>query len=282
MSKTSQFTTPTAPTWCPGCGNWGIFSSLQQALIKSGLAPHQVVIVTDVGCSGNMADFIKAYVFHSLHGRALPVAAGIKLANHQLPVIAVIGDGGNYGEGLNHFINLMRGNHDLTVLVHNNYLYSLTTGQYSPTTPKGTITKSTPQGSIEKALNPLALALVNHATFCARGYAYQTDHLANLISQAIKHQGFSLIDILQPCVTFNKSQTVNNWYQKKVYQLKTSFKQKIKAIEEAQRTDKLAIGVFWQEKKPAYHQQVKILKKLPLVKQPIKKINIAKLIKEFV
>jgi 2-oxoglutarate/2-oxoacid ferredoxin oxidoreductase subunit beta len=132
------------PTWCPGCGNFSIWSALKNALISINLPHEQIVIVYDVGCSGNMADFIKTYSFHALHGRAIPPAVGIKLANSDLKVIVVIGDGGGYGEGLTHFLNEMRGNHDIAVLVHDNHRYSLTTGQMSPTTAKGTKTKSTP------------------------------------------------------------------------------------------------------------------------------------------
>lgn len=278
----NQYNTKIKPTWCPGCGNFAIFTALKQALLKLGLKPHETAIVTDVGCSGNMADFINAYTFHSLHGRALPVAAGIKLANHKLAVIAVIGDGGCYGEGLTHYINLMRGNHDITVLVHDNYLYGLTTGQYSPTTPKGTKTKSTPEGSVEEALNPLALALANQTSFSARGYAFEIPHLTNLIFKAIKHPGFSLVDILQPCVTFNKIQTIENWYQQKVYKLKTKFKNKETAFKEVLKNDKLGIGIFWQESKQTYHQQEEVLKQKPLVQKPIDKIDISKFVEEFV
>jgi len=277
----NQFNSHIQPTWCPGCGNFAIFTALKQALAELKIKAYQAVIVTDVGCSGNMADFLKTYTFHALHGRALPPAAGIKLANHNLPVIVIIGDGGCYGEGLTHFINLMRGNHQITVLVHDNYLYSLTTGQYSPTTPKGTVTKSTPEGSIEEPLNPLSLALANQATFAARGYALKTIHLTKLIKQAINHPGFSLIDILQPCLTFNKNQTVENWYQKKVYKLKKPFTKISQALEESLKTDKLAIGKFWQEKKPPYHQAIGFLKK-PLVEKEISNINIKKLIEEFI
>lgn len=278
---TKKFDTHIQPTWCPGCGNFAIFTALKRALTKLNLAPHQVVVVTDVGCSGNMADFINVYGFHALHGRALPVAVGVKLANHSLPVIAIIGDGGCYGEGLTHYINLMRGNHDITVLVHDNFLYTLTTGQYSPTTPKGTITKSTPEGAIEEALNPISLALANNATFVARGYAFEIDHLTDLIYQAIKHSGFALVDILQPCITFNKTQTLD-WYKQRIYKLKSSFKTKDEAFKQALKINKLPIGIFWQEKKSAYHQEIRALKDKPLVKKPIDKINIKRLIEEFI
>lgn len=280
MINTNQYNTSFPPTWCPGCGNWGVFDALKNALSQLNLNPSNIVVVADIGCSGNMADFLKVNMFHSLHGRALPVASGIKLANHKLHVIAVLGDGACYGEGLNHFINLMRGNHDITILVQNNYLYSLTTGQYSPTTPKGTITKSTPEGSIEQSLNPLALALVNHGTFVARGYAFEQKHLTSLIKDAIKHIGFSFIDILQPCITLNKNQTIN-WYKQRVYKLNNIFINKQMALEEALKTEKLGIGIFHQENKLAYHQEVGLLQEMPLVDISIEKIDINKLIEEF-
>lgn len=274
-----KFDTHIKPTWCPGCGNFGIFTALKQALGELKIEPHQLVVVTDVGCSGNMADFIKAYVFHALHGRTLPVAAGVKLANHKLKVLAIIGDGGCYGEGLTHYVNLMRGNHDICVLVHDNNLYGLTTGQYSPTTPKGTITKSTPEGSIEEALNPIALALANKGTFVARGFAGDISHLKNLIIKGIRRTGFSLIDIFQPCVTWNKNQTFE-YYQEKVYKLEKPLDRQ-KAFEKALDLEKLAIGVFYQEKRKAYHQEVSELQEKTMVERSIKKVDIGKLLEKF-
>lgn len=281
MLNINQYNTHVTPTWCPGCGNWGIFQALKTALVNLQLNPWEVVVVTDIGCAGNMADFINTFTFHSLHGRSLPVGAGIKLANHHLKVICIIGDGACYGEGLNHFINLMRGNHDITVLVHDNFLYSLTTGQYSPTTPKGTITKSTPEGSLEEALNPLALSLANQATFCARGYALEINHLSGLLIQAIKHEGFALIDILQPCITLNKNQNPD-WYKSKVIKLNSPFKSRVAALEEAQLKDKLSIGLFWQSIEPAYHQQLASLKDKTLIEKSIFSINLDTNIKEFI
>lgn len=276
--KTNIFNSKIKPTWCPGCSNYAIFEALKKALARLDIKPHQAIVVTDVGCSGNMADFINCYGFHALHGRAIPPAVGIKLANHKLPVIVIIGDGGCYGEGLTHFINLMRGNHDITVLVHDNFLYSLTTGQYSPTTPKGTITKSTPLGAIEEALNPLALAIANHASFASRGYAYEVSHLTNLIAEAIRHNGFGLVDILQPCLTFNRNQDLN-WYQKRISKLRNPFKNKSMSFKASLNLNKLAIGIFWQESRPSYHQQERVIQKQTLVEKRIDSINIGNLVK---
>lgn len=258
MTTNYQRTTKIHPTWCPGCGNFGIFGALKQALDQLSISPHQLALVYDIGCSGNMADFYFGYGFHSLHGRALPVAAGIKLANPKIPAIAVIGDGGCFGEGLGHFISLARGNHDIVVLSHDNYLYSLTTGQMSPTTKKGTITASTPDGSVEEAFNPIANAIINHATFVARGFAGDIPNLAALIVAAIEHRGFSFIDILQPCVTFNKTMTYD-WYRNRIYHLestKLDLSNKTFALQKALETEQFPLGIFYQISKPTYHEQV--------------------------
>ncbi len=282
MINPNVYETAISPTFCPGCGNWGISQALKEALGELQLAPHEVVITYDVGCNANMADFIKTYAFHGLHGRSVPAAAGIKLANHHLTVLALIGDGGFYGEGASHFLSLMRGNHDLTVLVHDNERYSLTTGQFSPTTPKRTITPSTPEGSIEEALNPLALALMNHATFVARGFAGDIPHLKNLIIKGIQHVGFSLIEILQPCVIWNRQKTYD-WYREKIYQLEPSYQpnERLNALKKALETTKLPVGIFYQEKKKAYHEEVAALREKPLSQQTIATIDIGELLKDF-
>jgi 2-oxoglutarate ferredoxin oxidoreductase subunit beta len=278
-----QRLTSISPTWCPGCGNFGILTAINKALDKLSLASHQTVFVYDVGCSGNMADFVFSYGFHGLHGRALPLAAGIKLANHQLNVICIIGDGGCYGEGLNHLIELAKGNHDITVITHSNYRYSLTTGQKSPITPKGTKTPSTPDGSIEESLNPLVIALTNHATFVARGFSSDTSHLTELLTAAITHTGFALLDVLQLCPTYNKDMT-QQWYQKHVYNLADSGHQlsnRAAALKKAQEKSRLPVGIFFQQQKPAYHQQLPVLTSRPLVQQKIDRIDIAPLLTEF-
>lgn len=274
---------PKNPTWCPGCGNYGIWGAIRSGLNSVGCPQEKIVIAYDVGCSGNMADFNQYYGFHCLHGRALPIAAGIKLANHNLKVLCVIGDGGCYGEGATHFINLMRGNHDITVLVHNNHRYSLTTGQMSPTTAKGTKTKSTPEGSIEMPLNPIALAIANNATFIAREFAGNIPLLSQRIAEAVNHKGFSLIDILQPCVIFNPEQSYE-WYRKNMVSLeaeKHDPQNKEVAFRQALRSDKLATGVFYQEELPAYHEQVSCLKEKTLVQQQIESIDLGEILHQF-
>lgn len=272
------FQTNITPTWCPGCGNFGILSALKQALDAKKLKPHQFTLVYDIGCSGNMADFVYSYGFHGLHGRALPLAAGIKLANHNLPVIAIIGDGGCFGEGLNHFISLARGNHDILVITHDNYLYSLTTGQISPISQKGTISPSTPFGSIEEPFNQLGTAILNHATFVARGFAGNIPNLTNLITQGLNHQGFAFLDVLQPCSTYNKKMTFQ-WYRNHIYPLDQQHDPTNKklALEKTLEIDKLPTGIFYQVKKATFHKQV-LHGSQPLSQKNISSIDIENLI----
>ncbi len=274
--ETSQF-----PTWCPGCGDFGIWTALKNALVELSISPDQMLIVFGVGCSGNMASFVKAYGFHGLHGRPLPVAEGAKMANHKLPVVVIAGDGDTYGEGMNHFLNAIRGNHDITLIVHDNQVYGLTTGQNSPTAMKGVKAKSTPMGVIEEPVNPIALALGAGASFIARGFAGNTKHLTNLMVQAMRHRGFSLIDVLQPCVTFNKLNTFQ-WFYRRVYELeKESYKptDKNKAWEKSQEgPDKMPIGIFYKrEDRLSYEDELPQIIEQPLVKQDATKRDIGPL-----
>lgn len=274
---------PNTPTWCPGCGNFGIWGAIKLALDKLDYPKENIVLFYDVGCSGNMADFNQYYGFHSLHGRAIPPAAGLKLANHNLKALVIIGDGGCYGEGGTHFINLMRGNHDITVLVHDNHRYSLTTGQMSPTTKKGAKTKSTPFGAIEEAFNPLAIAVSNHATFIAREFSGDIPKLATRIQESLNHDGFSLIDVLQPCPVFNPQQSYQ-WYRDNMVNIKAENHEpnnRELAWKQAMRTDKLPIGLFYKEAKPAYHQQVSTIKDKPLVEKNIETVDLSSIISDF-
>lgn len=258
------------PTWCPGCGNWGIWGALKQAIVESNIDCENLVIVYDVGCGGNMADFIHAYGVHGLHGRPLPVAAGIKLANHKLTVICVTGDGGCLGEGMGHFIACARANYDIKVFIHNNGVYGLTTGQVAPTSKSGFKSKSTPAGVIEKGVNACALAILTGATFAARSFSQDINFTKDLMKQAIVHSGFSVIDILQPCVTWNKGFGYD-FYRSRVYKLenhdimnRNSALQK--AMEHEDDWEKLPIGLFYEDKiKKAYHYLLPQIKEKGLV-----------------
>lgn len=191
------------PDWCPGCGDFGVLSALQRACAELGLRPHEILTVSGIGCSSNLPGYFNANGMHTLHGRALAVATGAKLGNHELNVIVTGGDGDGYGIGGNHFAHIARRNVDLTYVVMNNQIYGLTTGQISPTSSLGMRTKSTPFGSVEMPVNPITSAIMNGATFVARGYSSDVRHLTDLIKKAILHKGFSLVDIFSPCVTFN-------------------------------------------------------------------------------
>ena len=200
--------------WCPGCGDFGIVTALQMALAKLQIPPHQVAMVSGIGCSGKTPHYIHTYGFHTLHGRVMPSVTGLKLANHKLTVIGVGGDGDGYGIGAGHFVNGGRRNLDMTYIIFNNDVYALTKGQASPTIKKGLKTKSMPDESIMEALNPVALALACGYTFVARGYALDVKHLAELIAQGIRHRGSSLIDVFQTCPTYNDLHS-KSWYEGK-------------------------------------------------------------------
>mgnify|MGYP001587565340 CR=1 FL=1 len=238
--------TSITPTWCPGCGNFGIWAALKLAIEKSAIPLKDLVIVYDIGCAGNMNSFLSVYGFHGLHGRAIPAAAGIILANPKLKVIVVTGDGGLLGEGLTHFIHACRANLDLTVLLHNNQMYSLTTGQSSPTSMLGTKGKATPQGVTDKPLVPISMAILAGATYTARAFAPDIPQTEGLITAAINHPGFSLVEVLQPCVTYNKLNTAT-WFKERLEPLQKLPSTDIEAIDLATWSDTtIYTGVFKQ------------------------------------
>jgi len=260
------------PDWCPGCGDFGVLKSLKEAIVELKIPPHKVLIVSGIGCSSNLPGFIHAYGVHSLHGRALPVATGAALANHDLHVIAVGGDGDGFGIGMGHFIHAMRRNLNLTYIVMDNEIYGLTTGQASPTTTEGHKTKSTPRGNVEKPVQPLALALATGATYVARGFSGEPRQLTKLTAGAIAHRGFSLIDVFSPCVTFNKVNTYP-WFKERVYKLEDESYDPSdlagamqKALEFGSR---LPIGLLYQTQRPTYEDSEPVFQKGPLVEQPL-------------
>ena len=195
------------PDWCAGCGDFGVLNSLRKACLDLGLKPHEILTISGIGCSSNFPGFFNSYGMHTLHGRSLAVATGAKMANHELTVFVTGGDGDGYGIGGNHFTHTARRNVDLTYIVMDNEIYGLTTGQLSPTSSLDMKTKSSPHGSIEFPFNPVTSAIMNGATFVARGFSSDTKHLTMLMKQAIEHKGFSLISIFSPCITFNHDNT---------------------------------------------------------------------------
>ena len=269
--------------WCPGCGDFGILIALKGALAKVGAEPHETVVASGIGCAGKLPHYIKTYGFEGLHGRSLPAASAIHLANDRLTVVAVGGDGDGYGIGMGHFVHSMRRNMNMTYVVHNNEIYGLTTGQTSPTTKKGTKTKSTPSGAIEKEVNPLLIALSAGATFVARGFSGDIPYLSNLIAEGIKHRGIALIDVLQPCVTYRKDLPYEP-YQKMIYKLETEGHDSTNleaAMKKSQETARWPIGIFYKEERPIYTDEIPFIKDSPLVKHDISNVDITKYVEEF-
>lgn len=243
--------------WCPGCGNFGILPALKQALLASGLAPHQVLLVSGIGQAAKTPHYLNANVFNGLHGRSLPVATGARLANPTLKVIAESGDGCMYGEGGNHFLAAIRRNINVTVLVHNNQVYGLTKGQASPTSDPGFTTKAQPNGVQAAAFNPLAVAVAMKAGFVARGFSGMKEHLAGIIRRAIQHEGFALVDILQPCISFNKVNTFK-WYKARCKPLPDDYDTHDwhKAMDTAETWgDQIPIGVIFESSEKPYESR---------------------------
>ena len=257
--------------WCPGCGNFSILKALKKALVDIQQEPHELVIVSGIGQAPKTPHYLRCNCFNGLHGRTLPVATGIRLANHKLTVIAQGGDGDGYGEGGNHFLHAMRRNINITYLVHNNQVYGLTKGQTSPTSDYGFVTRTTPRGAISPACNPLLLAIASDCSFVARGFAGEIDHLAGLIKAGIRHRGFALIDILQPCVSFNRVNTFK-WYSDRVYQIDDDSNydvaNRLQAFEKAQEWgDKIPIGLLYRNQRPTLEQQIPAIAGQALVTQ---------------
>ncbi|OGH18052.1 MAG: hypothetical protein A3F31_03900 [Candidatus Levybacteria bacterium RIFCSPHIGHO2_12_FULL_38_12] len=281
------------PNWCPGCGDFGVWVSLKNAIVQLGLNPWEVVLVSGIGCSSKLPYWVKTYGFNGLHGRPMPVAEGIKLANHGLTVIVIGGDGDQYGEGGNHLLHAARRNIDLTVIVHNNQVYGLTTGQFSPTTDIGEKNKANPNPIMEAPVNPIEFALAAGATYVARGFAGDHKQETELITAGIKHKGFAMIDIMQPCVTFNHKNTFS-WFYERVYTLEQEghdIKDKIKAFQRAEEwplrrplsegeKEKVATGIFYQEDRPTWEDVTPQLGSTPLVKHTIDNRDITLLLEE--
>jgi 2-oxoglutarate ferredoxin oxidoreductase subunit beta len=257
--------------WCPGCGNFSILKALKNALVELQQEPHMLAIVSGIGQAPKTPHYLRCNCFNGLHGRTLPVATGIKLANHTLTVLALGGDGDGYGEGGNHFLHVMRRNINITYLVHNNQVYGLTKGQTSPTSDSGFVTNTSPRGAISPACNPLLLAVASDCSFVARGFAGEVDHLAGLIKAGIQHEGFALIDILQPCVSFNRVNTFK-WYADRVYQIgddsNYDVSNRLNAFEKAREWgDKIPIGLIYRNQRPTLEDQIPAIAIKPLVAQ---------------
>ncbi len=241
--------------WCPGCGNHSVLQAEKRALARLGLKPHDCIFVSGIGQAAKSPHYMNVNLFNGLHGRALPAATGIKLANPEAEVIVQSGDGCNYGEGGNHFLAALRRNVNITLLAHDNQIYGLTKGQASPTTAKGHKTKGQPAGNPSEAFNPIGVAVSMRAGFVARGFAGMPEHLTEMIVQAIEHPGFSLVDILQPCVSFNKVNTFS-WYKERCYILQdhdpTQWDQAMAISQEW--GDRIPLGVIYRSDRPTFEQ----------------------------
>jgi len=273
MLDLKLYQSPERPTWCPGCGDYGILAAAKKALAELEIPPHRALIVSGIGCGSKLPHYMKVNGFHGIHGRALPIATGAKLANHELAVLVVAGDGDSYGIGGNHLLHACRRNPDITHLVEDNRIYGLTKGQYSPTSELGFITVTSPEGTVELGVNPLAVAIAAGASFVARGYVGKLEHLVGLIAQGVQHKGYALIDVLQPCVTFNRVNTYD-FYNERVYKLEeTDYDphDRLAAFQKALEWDeRIPIGIFYQEERPTHEERFPVLREGPLVEQILK------------
>jgi 2-oxoglutarate ferredoxin oxidoreductase subunit beta len=271
------------PAWCPGCGNFPILKTFKDTMVELGIEPHQFTIVSGIGQAAKFPHYTKCNTFNGLHGRALPAATGIKLANHQMPGIAVTGDGDCYGEGGNHLMAAIRRNINVKLFVHDNQIYGLTKGQPSPTTGEGMVTKNMPFGVIAEQFNPMALAVALDCSFAARGFAADTEHLKALMKEAMNHKGFALVDILQPCVTFNKINTYE-WYRKRVYPVESDYnpEDRTAAFQKAlEWGDRIPIGIIYRNHRPVFEERLPMLFEKPLVHQAFDTAKILMTLKEF-
>jgi len=271
------------PAWCPGCGNYAILKTFRDAVVELGLEPHQFTMVSGIGQAAKFPHYVRCNTFNGLHGRALPVATGIRLANHEMPVIISTGDGDCYGEGGNHFVHGIRRNINVKLFVHDNQIYGLTKGQPSPTSMEGMVTKNQPFGVFSEQLNPMVLAIAMDCSFVARGFAGDGDQLKELMKAAIRHKGFALLDILQPCVTFNKINTYD-WYRQRVYHIEPEYntEDRIEAFKRAlEWGDRIPTGIIYRNSRPVLEERIPVIQDKPLVKQTFDKEKLEATLKEF-
>ncbi|NLO09796.1 MAG: 2-oxoacid:ferredoxin oxidoreductase subunit beta [Clostridiales bacterium] len=256
--------------WCPGCGNFSILSCLRTALEELGKDPHEVLMAAGIGQAAKTPQYISANTFCGLHGRSLPAATAAKIANEGLTVVVNTGDGDSYGEGGNHFIHAIRRNVNIAHFVHDNQIYGLTKGQSSPTTATGQLTNAQADGNLNSPLNPVLLAIAAGAGFVARSFSGDQKHLIAMMKEAISYKGYALVDIFQPCVSFNKINTFS-WYKNRVYHLEEDYDPSDKAramIRSMEFGDRIPIGILYREDRPDYHDMNKVLAgKEPLVDQ---------------
>ena len=275
MSTIKDYSNDIRPTWCSGCGDYGIWNALKRAFVKANLEPHQIMMVTGIGCGSKMNDYMQTNGLDTLHGRTVAAATGFRLANHEMKVICVHGDGDGYGEGGNHFLHAARRNIGIVDLIENNHVYGLTKGQYSPTSQDGFVTKTSPEGALDRSMNPLALALSQGATFVARGLSLDIDQLVNLVVEALNHRGYALIDVMQPCVSFNRAMSYD-WYRQRVYKVEETGHDPADRMAAMERAfeypggKRIPTGIIYRDESvPAYEEQLPTLNRGALVSQPL-------------
>jgi 2-oxoglutarate ferredoxin oxidoreductase subunit beta len=260
MVSRADYASQEEPTWCKGCGNYGIMNAVKMALAEQEIAPHQVIVITGIGCGSKLPHYATINGLHTLHGRPVPVATGARLANRDLHIMTVHGDGDGYGMGLGHFAHAARRNIGIVDVIQNNRVYGLTRGQYSPTSKPGMVTPTSPEGAIDGPVPPLALAITMGATFVARGYPGQLPHLVSILREALQHRGYALVDVLQPCVTFNRP-SAYDFYNPRVYKLDEAghdVTDRTAAWERAlEWGDRIPIGIFYRtEDVPSYEEHL--------------------------
>lgn len=287
MATFKEFRNNVKPNWCPGCGDFSVQAAIQRAAANVGLEPEQLAVISGIGCSGRISGYINAYGLHGIHGRSLPIAQGVKLANRELTVIASGGDGDGFAIGMGHTVHAIRRNLDVTYIVMDNQIYGLTKGQTSPRSAEGFKTKSTPEGSIESTLSPLEIALSAGATFVAQSFSSDLKQLTMLIEEGLKHKGFSLINVFSPCVTFNKVNTYD-WFKENIVNLEQfpdyDPSNRIAAMTKIMETGGMVTGLIYQNKeRKAYDEMIVGFKPEGLAKQDLKlsREDFDKLLTEF-
>ncbi len=273
MATFKEFRNNVKPNWCPGCGDFSIQAAIQRASANVGLEPEQLAVVSGIGCSGRISGYINAYGFHGIHGRALPIAQGVKLANRELTVIASGGDGDGFAIGMGHTVHAIRRNVNITYIVMDNQIYGLTKGQTSPRSAEGFKTKSTPDGSIETTLSPLEIALSAGATFVAQSFSSDLKQLTSLIEQGIRHEGFSLINVFSPCVTFNKINTYD-WFKQNIVNLEQfpdyDPTNRVVAMNKIMETNGMLTGLIYQNTtRKSYEDMIQGFQQESLSKQDL-------------
>ena len=287
MNATNEIFDNDVPiAWCPGCGNFSILKALKQALADMALKPNEIIVVSGIGQAAKLPHYMRCNFFNGLHGRSLPIATAIRIANSNVPVIVIGGDGDTYGEGGNHFLHALRRNMNMTLITHNNQVFGLTQGQASPTTERGFVTKVQTHGVFLTPFNPITLAVALEVSFVARGFAGHVEHLKWLIKEAIGTEGFALVDVFQPCVSYDHVHTFG-WYKDRVYDLNQSghdTEDQTAAIQKSKEWgEKIPLGIFYQNpEKLSYEQQSSLLRDGPaLVKRHPDPSRIEKVIDSF-